>query len=183
MKERPILFSAPMVRAIIEGRKTQTRRVIKPQPLWIGEPNVPFKTNDANPKGIIKCPYGRTGDRLWVREPHCHLCGDDTFCFPSDGFIYCMDCNLRPAMFLPRSASRIMLEITGVRVERVRDIKPCDAIAEGITPTYYNSLDCATENPCNLFRSLWNSINAKRGFGWDVNPWVWVIEFKKIDDK
>ena len=68
MKERPILFSAPMVRAILDGRKTQTRRVINPQPIWVADPSVPFKTTDADPMGIINCQHGKPGDRLWVRE-------------------------------------------------------------------------------------------------------------------
>lgn len=70
MSERPIIFSSPMVRAILEGRKTQMRRIIKPTPIWIADPSVPFKTSDANPKGIIKCPYGKIGDTLWVRESY-----------------------------------------------------------------------------------------------------------------
>lgn len=87
MKERPILFSGPMVRAILDGSKTQTRRVINPQPVWVGEPSIPFKTDDCDPKGIINCPYGLVGDRIWVRETWADVNTPEgpAICYRSDG--------------------------------------------------------------------------------------------------
>lgn len=186
MKERPIIFSDDMVRAILEGRKTQTRRLVEPQPLWVGNPNTPFKTNDANPKGIIKCHYGQVGDRLWVRERHCHVCGDDTFCFPADGFIDCMDCNPRPAFFLPRYGSRITLEITDIRVERVQDITNEEAEKEGFLPPLLPELCCVgvpnsfVAGAATSFAIYWDKLNKNKRFEFSANPWVWVIEFKKV---
>lgn len=163
MKERPILFSGPMVRAILDGRKTQTRRVVKPRQGmlddWTGLP----------------CPYGKPGDRLWVRET-CY------FEQPHGEVIYRADpgsekaldpeftgLRWRPSIHMPRWASRITLEIVNVRVERLQDIRVDDARAEGVTAKW----------PVHGFRNLWQSIN---GFGsWDANPWVWVVEFRNME--
>lgn len=162
LKERPILMSAPMVRAILEGRKTQTRRVAKI---------------------TSRCPHGVPGDRLWVREtcerrPFC--AGSKAICvaYSADGesvldpvgFDY--SCWWKrgeklPSIFMPRWASRITLEVTGVRVERVQEINQVDALAEGTQGKH-------------SYAELWDSLNAKRGFGWDTNPWVWVLEFKRV---
>ena len=201
MKELPILFSGEMVRAILDGRKTQTRRVIKPQPLWVGDPNVAFKTHSANPKGIINCPYGQPGNRLWVRETSVRFTGcaqngkpwgSIPFMLSPDGDPYkamlpiignekpvgslnrAAACVTVPSIFMPRWASRILLEVTSVRVERVQDITEDGAMAEGIASTagYMEHRRC--------FKNLWDSINLKRGYGWGANPWVWVIEFKRL---
>lgn len=195
MKDRPILFSGQMVRAILEGRKTQTRRIVKPQPRVLnnGMWYVPFK-NEINwifnyilgdkVMAYAKFPYGKVGDRLWVRE---------TFHEYSHGILYRADMPMRwdaentehgeavtlkaedykwkPSIFMPRWASRITLEITGVRVERLNDISEEDAIAEGIT---HRTMNC----PKVEFRHLWESINGEGS--WDENPWVWVIEFKRV---
>lgn len=203
-KERPILFSAPMVRAILAGRKTQTRRIVKPQPIWVGEPGVPFKTVDANPKGIIGCPYGSRGERLWLRE---------TFTIDSFGagvaqIRYDADnsrgpaCGISdrkmpnrtgkvPSIHMPRHASRIILEVTEVRVERLRYIecKPEDARDEGIEkigsdaygPKYkdYSGENRKTLTAVGSFKSLWKSINGEDS--WQHNPWVWVVSFKRAD--
>lgn len=230
MKERPILFSSTMVRAILEGRKTMTRRVVKPQPDLsilkesyrdlefefrrmpvLGPTHVPhewgFCAKYDKPNCVpiygYKCPYGTIGDRLWVKEAWCrevdlitslpldgaalyaatedrHVIMDD-----GDGFaVINKDGTERSAwrspIFMPRWASRITLEITDIRVERVRDISAQDCIAEGM----HFSLN---QDPCdmadqarNAFHALWDSINAKRGFGWDVNPWVWAISFRRL---
>lgn len=195
MKERPIIFSDDMVRAIREGRKTQTRRVVKPQPdnvlkpfhaeargsnwVWMARDDFPgytFATAD------FKCHYGQVGDRLWVRERHCHVCGDDTFCFPADGFIDCMDCNPRPAFFLPRYGSRITLEITDLRVERLRDISEVDATAEGAEPILV-APDGGNQPHVEGFMQFWDNCYPDASYAWkrwDANPWVWVIEFKKV---
>ena len=170
MKERPVLFSGEMVRAILEGRKTQTRRVIKPQPLWVGDPNVAFKTHSANPKGIINCPYGQPGDRLWVRETFAGT-KNTGFAYRATDTAY--GHKWRPSIFMPHWASRINLEVVSVRVERVQDISIEDAYDEGME---WGDQGCGVLE----FKNLWDSINLKRGYGWDANPWVWVIEFKRL---
>ncbi len=188
MKERPILFSGEMVRAILEGRKTQTRRVVKPQPcemnvwhgaIYDGEIDL-NKTPCMEPK---KSPYGVPGDRLWVRETFCT--GSFYDCFQEDGVICYRatggnatesDCAAwRPSIHMPRRASRITLEVTGVRVERVQDISEDDAKAEGVSLEKWDSYRVA-------YAELWSDLNAKRGFGWSVNPWVWVIEFRRMEN-
>ena len=208
MKERPILFNANMVRAILEGRKTHTRRVIKPQPPEIWDTVHPVRNgsgtlltwsfhNSADPDfhGYKKCPYGIPGDRLWVRETFQEWADVDGKMVPHykadfpHGLPF--DMNWRPSIHMPRWASRITLEITGVRVEQVQDITERDIIAEGITAAYpYNQFEKPTPDPNREgsllklanFKTLWDSIFAKRGFSWDANPWVWVIEFKVVHD-
>ena len=205
-KERPILFSGPMVRAILNGTKTQTRRVVKPQPRrmmggWVRMFNVWMFPNVC-PVYRMKCPYGVPGDRLWVREAWRTTEGLDHV-KPSnlvpgapilyeadiwnDGFPYGFPKGkLRPSIFLLRWASRILLEITSVRVERVQDITEEDAKAEGIKhgmDAVYASALLEDKPLCPArreFMLLWDTLNAKRGFGWDENPWVWVVTFKKI---
>ena len=199
MSEHAILFSGEMVRAILEGRKTQTRRVIKDVPEHIthveyipSDFDEPFEfrfTRDDHISGFWdKCPYGRTGDRLWVKE---------TFAKFPGGVIYKADyrdglfgSNIvmlatgeqfplvwKSSRFMPREASRINLEIVRVRVERLQVITIEDILAEGIPPL---ACDEDGSEMYEAYADLWDEINAKRGFGWDVNPWVWVIEFKKV---
>ena len=215
-KERPILFNSEMIRAVLDGRKTQTRRVIKDVPYDYGGPAVKngictFST-DSRGSGTrkegdaifvdtkeINCPYGQPGDRLWVRET-LFWEQEDGWCYRAGGqSIYGYDpkptdeqvdsiCRNRlviPSIHIPRWASRITLEVTGVRVERVQDISGEDAKKEGwprdreLFPTV-NGEDKARR----WFQILWDSINKSRGFDWDVvNPWVWVIEFKKLEAK
>jgi hypothetical protein len=144
VKERPILFNVDMVRAILAGRKTQTRRVVKPQPIWVYDNKVPVKPEDADPKGAIKCPYGKPGDRLWVRETFAkdghgnvwYREGAGVGDRPCDYFEYpdgsSVDVEIwTPSIHMPRWASRITLEIVSVRVERLLSISDEDAIAEG----------------------------------------------------
>jgi len=190
-RERPIIFSAPMVRAILAGQKTQTRRVIKPQP------DVPNPGTNWTIAMSSNCPYGHPGARLWVRET-CRAVelipgwggvnylagGGDIKIENTESAVaqwwklygYRGGCGMTvPPIHMPRWASRISLEITGVRVERVQDISEADALAEGVDRTNTSLPGYATER----FRRLWDSINAARGFGWEVNPWVWVIEFRR----
>lgn len=204
MKERPILFNGPMVRAILDGSKTQTRRVVNPQPLWVADPCVPFKTSDADPKGVISCPYGKAGDGLWVRETfgigratdwtyYRSQWGDDGEEIngaPSKSFFD----SWKPSIHMPRSRSRINLEITGVRIERLTNISEADAIAEGSEPVELSAAEWMGDRPictksiepglCNFlehktgYARLWESINGPGS--WAANPWVWVIEFKRI---
>lgn len=167
VKERPILFSGSMVRAILEGRKTQTRRIIKFNKQWhIDDPN-----------SILACPYGVKGDRLWVREScwidgatnHVHYCATDIPNAPKK----------TPSIFMPRCASRITLEVVGVRVERLQDISAMDCISEGIERNYVEDPHANAYQDRQNYKKLWESINGPGS--WDVNPWIWVIEFKKIN--
>lgn len=192
MKERPILFKDEMIRAILEGRKTQTRRVVKlPKNHVWGSFSV----------DKLRCPYGKPGDRLWVRETWRHIDGG-VMCDAAGGVIDAFEPetiyradrkNLnrrwKPSIHMPRWASRIMLEITGVRVERLRDISYQDAQAEGVQtetadPWFYhisterNVYDFAADEPQGSFRKLWESINGAGS--WNKNPWVWVVEFKRV---
>lgn len=178
MKERPILFSAPMVRAILSGAKTQTRRLVKPQPTsetatWgcVGGKGFGFLFGGD----FVRCPYGTPGDRLWVRETWAEI---DT------GFIYRAsdeDHNpgqiWRPSIFMRRVATRIRLEVMGVRVERLKAITEADARAEGVGGEYHCSM--CRESPRREFQRLWDLINGKRA-PWETNPWVWVVEFKRV---
>ena len=201
MKDHPILFKAEMVRAILDGRKTQTRRVIKPQP-QMAQMISDRTASLCYPEMLWReCPHGGPGDRLYVRETwgFCTDGGNDLHLrFAADNS--CAEIpighrawasakakrlgiGLAPSIHMPRWASRIRLEIASVRVERVRDISEKDAEAEGIDCTEpfkvpYRGQYMAT--PELRFSFLWDSINAKRGFGWDVNPWVWRIEFKRL---
>lgn len=190
MNEKPILFNAEMVRAILNGRKTQTRRVVKPQPLAIGDQ---FGYSQGARDDL--CPYGQVGDLLWVRETWCtvdysehELCVDylasNKTLWINPGRVQFekytyenFDSKTRPSIFMPRWASRITLRVTDVRIERVQDIAEDDAREEGVTPPKTSpGLDFMKHELG--FRSLWDSINAKRGYGWNVNPWVWVVEFE-----
>lgn len=209
-KEHPILFSGPMIRALLSGTKTQTRRVVKPQPdryivsfeklgndwkpVW-GVACMP--TEEAN--RCIRCPCGVPGDKLWVREAwrplgrirggnwegcleyradHTSVPLDSRTFWPASMFWTPEKAtHWRPSIHMPRWASRITLEVTDVRVERVQEITGEDARAEGV--------DAIPAAPAAFthrtsFAKLWNSINAKRGYGWDLNPWVSVVEFRKV---
>ena len=190
MKERPILFSGPMVKAILEGRKTQTRRVLKPQPPSIkGQQVWPNKNGDwsywidGSFWQDVKCFYGVPGNRLWVREtfaknipwcPHGLTYRVDHIDARGDGPAHPI--KWCPSIFMSRWASRITLEITGIRVERVQDISDDDAKAEGVMDIGIK----ARGGYRSGFADLWDSTNAKRGLGWEQNPWVWVIEFKVL---
>ena len=207
MKEHPILFSCEMVKAILDGQKTMTRRVVKPQP--------PTRVTDIislcgewlsaypNRKAIkpfeykTVCPYGVHGDRLWVRETwNVFTVGWDDYnggweigyqyeeipkklpehCNIVYAASHADDGPFRPSIHMPRWASRITLEIASIRVERLQDISEEDAQEEGIIT------DPKLWDACYIdgFIRLWDSINAARGFSWERNPWVWVIEFKKL---
>jgi len=199
MTDRPILFTGPMVRAILEGRKTQTRRVLKPQPVGPCSHIEPFRGDGGgwiagnNRAEMVKVPY-TPGDRLYVREAcaivgtcdpgwvlyrangyeaECHRHGFDRF--PDESEI-----SWKPSIHMPRWASRLTLTVTDVRVQRVQEIALEDVYAEGI----FTPID-TTKDPLQragadrtAFRDLWDSINAKRGFGWADNPWVVALTFQ-----
>lgn len=192
MKEKPILFSAPMVRAILEGRKTQTRRIVKNAPLLR---NGSLHGNDYL-EFVKQCPFGNVGDQLWVREawaPHADMPRAAIYrCDAGGDYQDNVTPNFRwrPSIHMPRWASRITLEITGVRVERLQDISEEDAKAEGAEqfwgePERYGEQLEYEWYPDKSYvvgcRDLWQSINGVAS--WDENPWVWVIEFKRVEDK
>lgn len=218
MKERPILFSGPMVRAILAGTKSQTRRIVKPQPTKTsgthrGYP-LPLMANDwawphprtsgattisNRPNGPlgweIHCPYGQPGDRLWVREawsidPHPGPNYSGGLRSPDGGEVMYRATDgwhgpWRPSIYMPRWASRLTLEITSVRVERLNDINEADAIAEGVTAVSSGGVTLFTTTGVNCFQTakdayaaLWESINGPGS--WGANPWVWCISFKVI---
>jgi hypothetical protein len=256
MKERPILFSGPMVRAILDNRKTMTRRVVKVAYTYDYTAPRGEKQKSTGVNGYIGhhinhprlqdglavvdqdgdrlsesefmefCPYGQPGDRLWVRET-CYILGTwvedgknrsgrkrwrfrasdqkrvryqdapPTLLLSKGGGFGWVK---RPSIHMPRWASRILLEVTEVRVERVQDISEADAMHEGIVECdipatgdypdmvgYMVGPDDGRElfdvSPKDSFRKLWDSINEARGYGRDANPWVWVVSFKRIEVK
>jgi hypothetical protein len=205
MNEHPILFSREMVRAILVGHKTQTRRVVMPQIDWQVDIFQRRKNGTLDQftfsEFIARCPYGLAGDRLWVRE---------TFAYaPADTYVYRADFSepiheglverageviplvWRPSIHMPRKASRIALNITAVRIERVQEIIREGAKAEGVSNLWSWDVERNDKHPEHFRRALlnpyianysvlWDEINAERGYGWDANPWVWVIEFQKV---
>lgn len=236
MRERPIIFSSPMVRAILEGRKTQTRRILKIQPpddgyqlLRVVDTSGPRKKINKLHWGKVSdnklrvlhsderhfdCPYGQPGDQLWVRETW----GNVAFATDEDGFHYAWNPDRpsikvrelpfgkgyysghiiyradgefewsneygdeqscwHPSIHMPRAASRITLEITNIRIERLNDISEEDARAEGVHRRMDYEKNCYwTES--YVFSELWESINGSGS--WVLNPWVWVIEFKRVE--
>ena len=233
MQERPIIFADYMIRAILEGRKTQTRRpILKTRDetgIWAGavlpaaesgwiawwpgtEPGLAEFTKRAYRNGF-PCPYGRPGDRLWVRETWAPS-GDggavwfragiplyragrwDGHSWEPSSLIYGLsipdDVKWRPAIHMPRWASRITLEIIAVRAQRLQDITGDDAMTEGLTAAeirFYHifaALDsklAAIDPPARcVFASVWNKSYGPRSLGWDVNPWVWAITFRLVDE-
>lgn len=209
MRERPILFSAAMVRAILDGRKTQTRRVVKPQyvqgpwsvrpsaaPQFAGHSHDWWLPDATMPAAAFpKCPYGRSGDRLWVRETlsatHLGLeYAADSAAVAGEHADALNDRYARnppfeleprsiPAIHMPRWASRILLEIADVRVERLQNISEADAIAEGwpkeIDPGVHTG---GSGDPLDWYHGLWESINGPGS--WERNPWVWAVEFQQV---
>ncbi len=185
-KERPILFSAPMVRAILEGQKTVTRRVIKTQPGKVSAAGLPkfFEHGDTGRRIIPKCPYGKPGDRLWVRETWGYWDDGCGTAEESTSVIYKADHERpepkrwRPSIHMFRADSRIDLEITAVRAERLQDITQEHAEAElgGFNP-YGRGQGVPA---CQRFARLWMDINGASS--WEENPWVWVVEFKRIQE-
>lgn len=215
VKERPILFSGPMVRAILERRKTQTRRIVKPQPEFAALPRWVYGDGHSGVgwycceseypdegSAFYCCPYGKLGERLWVREtwrPSQTGKGSITPAWHKADGIDGPSTRWKPSIFMPRWACRLELEIISVRVQRLHDITEEDAFAEGVkVPVTTEGCPPGKSSPMfdvlspfkgemgtgTMFRweyaRLWDSLNAKRGFGWAVNPWVWVIEFKPI---
>lgn len=185
MKGRPILFSAPMVRAILAGTKTQTRRVAKGLALeWLSEGFTPEFVADYQNR---LCPYGQPGDRLWVRETWA-LAFESAVIPHPEAVIYRADegnadwgGRWKPSIHMPRWASRITLEIVSVRVERLQDISGTDCLAEGVGAPVGSELSYGSVTDAwnkREYARLWESINGPGS--WDANPWVWVVEFKRV---
>ena len=213
-KERPILFKGEMVRAILDGSKTQTRRVIKHQRDMELDPNDPtygpywlsYATEADGEDAKVRCPFGKPGQLLWVRETFCiessmqvvydplhtdgrpirHHQDDESGAWWEQPHYRATDptpeldigtdepgCRWRPSIFMPRWASRILLEITAVRVERLQSISEADARAEGISKN-----QCPDWHAVMDYQVLWESINGPGS--WAANPWVWVVEFRRV---
>jgi len=223
--EKPILFKDEMIRAILEGRKTQTRRIVpewqrpslthdgdqyisiaQRHPRWgfgvFGKTEAECMANYNEEYGSL-CPYGKAGDRLWVREAHAFVpmpayrCSTGIYqqINPSDDYEACVyrenfdrarSFPWRPSIHMPRWASRITLEITDVRVERLQDISAKDARAEGcekpdLPPEVRGVAGDFVADERTSFAVLWNQVNGPGS--WGANPWVWVVEFKRVDQK
>lgn len=206
--ERPIIFSAPMVRAILDGRKTQTRRVIKlsrgfvPDTLEIdteGSPVAIWRSSGCFAN--VSCPYGQPGDLLRVKETwrgydldgstfRCEYRADDAYqeidVYAGRGWMpilrkACREYpKWRPSIFMPVELCRLRLPVTDVRVERVREISASDCIREGVPLIGESGPEAVEKFARDTFSELWDSINAKRGFGWEANPLVRVIEFERV---
>lgn len=203
MAEKPILFSEGMIKAVLEDRKRQTRRVIK-LPSWstdnwddfeigeFGEPLVICENTGCLAE--IKSPYGQARDTLWVRERHAIECpyGPAKGCDNPDHIVYwateepvvrdSIIAKWRPSIHMPRWASRITLRVNEVRIERIQDITLEDILAEGCPTEHYPENNNGISHAAfGWFEYLWDSINAKRGYGWDKNPFVWVVDFDLIE--
>lgn len=211
MDEHPILFTSDMVRAILDGRKTQTRRIIRQRPKYraylqqkafhIPKFGYIAATNISALSQHLKCPYGKVGDTLWVKEGfqiHASslslgmVCGnylvDRSHRFKtvlSDREYRLFSDRKFPnrktsGRFMYKSLARIFLEITNIRVERVQEIMGADCVREGCPLLHPTDRYKAADEAQEWFEKLWDSINAKRGYGWYKNPWVWVIEWKQL---
>jgi hypothetical protein len=213
MKEQPILFSTEMVKAILEGRKTQTRRVVVAQtgewkgkqpidvlPMKIPNEWVGLMQHDPNRGQVFKCRYGQVGDKLWFKEAWAtekrldHLEPSEIGNAAIVPLWYKADDNpvidgepergkWRSGRFMPKWAARIWLEITKVRVEKLQEITEEDAKAEGCPSIMTRDINYQLIDgviPTFWFEEKWNDLNTKRGYGWDSNCWVWVLEFKKV---
>ena len=223
MKERGTLFSGPMVRRLLDGSKTQTRRVIRPQPTfdrdrdqweWEGKRGI-ARWGPAHHQPVLsalhygllpECPYGVRGDRLWVRETWLSNADLNAIYYQADfqprygawewddapGHTVRVE-RWRPSIHMPRWASRIKLELTGVRVERLQEITEADAIAEGLESydcdgvTYWGELNRGHCDPRYAFERLWNDLHPHREDRWlragtetTRSPWVWVLELKRV---
>ena len=195
MKERPILFSAPMVLALLAGTKTQTRRGVKPQTAIMTDEMArafgvqpPPVENSA----VVSCPYGAVGDRLWVKET---WKADQIWdghrpldIHEGEAVLYTADEHAtrivpfgwgrgRPSIFMRRWMSRLTLELTSVRVERLNDISEEDAQAEGVIGLYVQKDEAPSR--VRAYRDLWESLNGAGS--WAANPWVWVLSFRRVE--
>jgi len=214
VKENPILFSVPMARAILAGTKTQTRRVIKPQPihtcdffrrecLLCEKDVVANGVNSYSKSTVWHKPKYRRGDVLWVRETwrmqnygydpkvqayegqelqyRADFTDEEDACYGRRGG--CAPCKWRPSIHMPRAAARIFLRVTDVRAEQIRDIRLNDILSEGIRLEWFGNSppESHAVSLYLAFEKLWNDLNAKHGYGWAENPWVWAYTFERCD--
>jgi hypothetical protein len=189
MKSRPIMFSTPMVEALLRGTKTQTRRIIKTQPVESEFGKVLYKNRELTLNSLKNyCPYGEPGDELWVKETY-QIIEGNRYIYKADPLIW--SGKWKPSLFMPKTASRITLKITQVRVEKLFDISMLDADREGVfnierddpdscchNYTDYLNKYCCYDSPIDSFHSLWQSINGTKS--WKTNPWLWVLNFEII---
>lgn len=214
MKERPIIFSGPMIRSILQGRKTMTRRIVKPQPDFFECSSWCYSETGHSGAGwyvceteyleegsfFYRCPYGKVGDRLWVRETWSHT-GTGVWSISSainalDGKVIYRaaeghnDAKWWPSIHMPRWASRITLEITGIKVERLQDITEEEAKAEGVEPKPVKTLgwkrrEILGELPDVSYRmafaDLWETLNGQGS--WELNPWCWAVSLEMGSSK
>lgn len=202
MKERPILMSPESVRSILAGMKYQTRRVLSHQPTFahlvphtecwrLGADGIHYREVNAHGRWegaeCYRCPYGQHDDALWVKEPWTINALEQVLYKADFEGQETAGMGWRNARYMPRIHSRLDLRITQVRVEKLQDISEGDSVAEGVTreangPRVYPGTGAARalESYREAYARLWDSINAKRGFGWSVNPWVWVISFEVL---
>jgi hypothetical protein len=218
MKELPILYSGAMVRALLDGRKGQTRRIINPQPQMVTDGAIlPWEGDPAALTQLLQqtkrpCPYGQPGDRHWVRETFVafgywetrysqkkkrdewhfvDMTLDRGLAYQFDGAALSAsrrngsvpEWHNRPSIFMPRAASRILLEVTAVHIERLNDISRADACAEGAETFLHQCYDFdfdykAAPPELANYRRIWESLYGAGS--WDANPWVWVVEFRRV---
>jgi hypothetical protein len=194
MNEKPMLFSSPMIRAILDGTKKQTRRVVTlpKDHSWgdLFDGQVVYKNDHFNEFSVdeLRCPYGQVGDQLWVRETFSNTEYRTAYKADQDDGIHCLVKKWAPSIHMPRWASRIQLEITDIRVERLNDISEEDAIAEGveikvkrIVKPYSYPIQYVPIAPVDWYKDLWEQINGADS--WNANPWVWAINFRRIDNE
>ena len=189
MKETGMLFTSPMVRAILEGRKTQTRRVAKPvKHPDLGNLYTPGALlREHEPQHVINraCPYGQPGDRIYVRETFSQHPEWGQLAFRADGEEFedadgwLWEPKWIPSIHMPKELARIWLEITGVRLERIQDISEADALAEGAR-FELASIDSVRIGAAASFRSGFRNLWESTGGDWDANPWVWVVDFRVL---
>jgi hypothetical protein len=212
MTEHPIIFSGPMIPALMSGAKTQTRRVVRFQLNEIHERGHPRQLlgdwalsdvgevsggvldyqaqTDVDDYRVcsVRCPYGKSGDVLWVREGLCRTLASGIIyrdgAFVSPGRVWPWKRRWLSARFMPKWACRLRLEVLNVRVQRVREISHADIRAEGVLGDTHAEVGQPTrddERSARIyFAELWDKLNAKRGYSWTSNPWVWVISFRRI---
>ncbi|MBF0308104.1 MAG: hypothetical protein HQL56_01060 [Magnetococcales bacterium] len=200
MKERPIIFNAESIRAILDGRKTVTRRVIKPQPIkdkrnpdyrlpswslrqgrscceWFFGPQNSTKNGSLR---FWRSPYGERGDRLWVKEAWMPMeCCQDRVLYRTDDAAGHIEDGWKSPLFMPRSVSRIILDVVDVWAERLHELTLEEFCKEAIPLPKNNNAFMDPAKQC--FAEYWDSINAKRGYPWEDNPWVWRVEFRRVE--
>lgn len=204
IKEKPIIFSAESISAVLSGRKSQTRRVVKPQPVQTpddakngyadgyswgeGKKFVWSKYESLLTDAMARrCPYGAVGDRLWVKEAYFYATGSvddgpDLIHYKADASPELLEVAeshklWNSPLFMPRVASRITLELTEVRVERLQSMTEGDAVAEGYMYAGHGDDWLRADS----YRTAWQKLNEKRGFPWESNPWVWKLSFSVVD--